>query len=144
MTIPNGFRKHRVTLGVQGLIVDAEKRVLLIRHSYRPGWHFPGGGVERNEPIDEALKRELREEAGVILRTAPKLVGVYSHFDEFPGDHILLFLVEDWHQPSVPAPNGEIAEQQMFSLDRLPVDIAEASARRISEVLLGAPKSATW
>jgi len=144
MSAPTIPRKHRVTLGVQGLIVDEDKRVLLIRHSYRPGWHFPGGGVERNERIDEALSRELREEAGVLLRTPPKLVGIYSHFDEFPGDHILLFFVTDWQQPNKPRPNSEIAEQRLFALDNLPGDIAAAARRRIVEVMLGAPRSANW
>ncbi len=33
-----------MTLGVRGCVIDAEGRVLLIRHSYTPGWHFPAAG----------------------------------------------------------------------------------------------------
>src|SRR5262245_2056555 len=37
--------KRRMTLGTRVLMVDGEKKIYLIRHTYAPGWHFPGGGV---------------------------------------------------------------------------------------------------
>lgn len=134
-----------LTMGAQGLVVDSVGHVLLVRHGYRPGWHFPGGGVEKDETIAEALARELEEETGVVLDGPPELFGVYGHFDVFPGDHIALFVVRQWRRPQVPEPSHEIAEQGFFPLDRLPPGTTRGTRARIAEVLQGRlPQSPHW
>jgi 8-oxo-dGTP pyrophosphatase MutT (NUDIX family) len=86
----------------------------------------------------------LQEEAGIELTGTPQLFGVYSHFDAFPADHIALFVVREWRQARVPAPNREIAEQRFFAADDLPDDATIGTQRRIAEVLHGAPRSGKW
>ena len=125
-------RASVVTLGVQGVVIDESGCVLLVRHGYREGWHFPGGGVEHNEAIEAALARELLEEAGVVLDGPPRLFGIYSHFDVFPGDHIVLFVTDRWSRLSVPAPNREIAEQDFFPPHRLPEGVTPGTRRRLA------------
>jgi len=133
-----------LTIGAQACIITPEKRVLLIRHTYRPGWHFPGGGVERNESIETALTREIREEANVIAGERPELYGVYANFRYFPSDHVALFVIRDWHQPEAPKPNHEIAEHGFFARGELPADINPPTLRRIEEIFDGKPRDADW
>jgi len=137
-------RSDLVTLGAQGVVVNDASEVLLIRHSYRPGWHFPGGGIEHGESIDHALSRELHEETGVRITKPARLFGIYTNFDVFPGDHIVLFIVEHWRQDHVPAPNAEIAEQRFFALDNLPNATGAATRRRLNEFFSGSPRAPAW
>ncbi len=133
-----------VTLGAQGIVVDAASNVLLIRHTYHPGWHFPGGGIEHGETVEDALVREVFEETGAKVTGPPELVGIYSHFDVFPGDHIVLFLVRHWQRDIVPGANTEIAETRFFALDALPEDLSKGTARRLQEVFACAERSSAW
>ncbi|MEI9901578.1 MAG: NUDIX domain-containing protein [Hyphomicrobium sp.] len=117
---------------------------MLVRHTYRPGWHFPGGGVERGETVEEALTRELDEEAGVALTEPAQLFGLYSNAAVFPNDHVALFLARSWRQRRVPEPNHEIAEHRLFEPSNLPADLNPATGRRLGEIFSGHTRSRMW
>ena len=133
-----------LTLGAQGVVVDGDGRVLLVRHSYKPGWCFPGGGVEKGETVMTALGRELDEEAGVALDGMPEIVGIYSNDRAFKGDHIVLFLVRSWRRLRVPEPNREIVAHDLFPVAPPPDGCDPATARRLAEVFGGAPRDEFW
>lgn len=132
-----------MTLGVRGVALDQQGRVLLVRHTYVAGWFFPGGGVEHGETAHTALAREMAEEAGVEVDGAPELVGVFAQGPAFPNDHVLLFRVPAW-RPCPTANDGEIAERGFFALDALPDGVSASTRARLDEMFAGAPPSAYW
>ncbi|MEU3458898.1 NUDIX domain-containing protein [Streptomyces sp. NPDC006733] len=70
------------------LLFDEHDRVLLVDPTYKPGWEFPGGVVERGEAPAQAGLREVSEELGIELAVVPRL------------------LVVDWEPPSPPGYGG--------------------------------------
>ncbi|MET0569307.1 MAG: NUDIX domain-containing protein [Hyphomicrobiaceae bacterium] len=134
-----------LTLGVRALVIDGDNRLLLIRHTYMRGWHFPGGGVEFNETVQTALERELLEETGIgINGDAPELFGIYSNGERFPGDHVILFVVRAWEHRRMFTPTREIAEVRFFPQDALPEGTTHATLHRIDEFNGRRKRQAAW
>jgi ADP-ribose pyrophosphatase YjhB (NUDIX family) len=63
-----------------GTLFTLDGGLVLLRRGIEPGygkWVFPGGFVDRGEPVHEAAVRETREEAGLDVRL-DRVLGVYS------------------------------------------------------------------
>lgn len=133
-----------MTMGVRAVVLDREGRVFLVRHSYVPGWHFPGGGIELGQDALAALEMELREEGNLVLASAPQLFGVYFNPVASRRDHVLLYVVRAFDQTGPRAPDREIVETGFFSLDALPEGTTRATRQRLAEVFEGVAASPRW
>ena len=131
------------TLGVRGLVLNEAGEILLVEHTYVPGWFLPGGGVESGETTEQALIRELREEGGVSVIGRPQLMGIHANHRVFRGDHVLVYRIDAW-SPCEATAHQEILARGWFAPDKLPPETTAATRQRIAEVLHGAEKSPHW
>ena len=71
---------------VVGILIDGVGRVLVTRRApdaHQGGlWEFPGGKVEEDENLLEALARELREELGVLVETTQELMALEHDYGD--------------------------------------------------------------
>jgi ADP-ribose pyrophosphatase YjhB (NUDIX family) len=133
-----------LTVGVRGLVLDAQGRVFLIKHSYVAGWHLPGGGVEHGETLGAALARELREEGNIELIGPPELYAVYWNRRIAWRDHVALYVVRSFRQTAPPQPNREIVAHGFFAADALPAGTTRSTRERLSEVLADRAAAEYW
>jgi ADP-ribose pyrophosphatase YjhB (NUDIX family) len=136
--------RRGVTLGVRGMVINHEQQILLVRHSYVKGWHMPGGGVEVGETLEEALAKELLEEANIRLSGRPRLLGIYLNEKAAIRDHVAVYIVENFEQLGPKKANHEILEARFFPLQDLPEGTTQATRRRIAEALNGEAISQRW
>jgi ADP-ribose pyrophosphatase YjhB (NUDIX family) len=109
-------------------------RVLLTRRAIHPAhglWTFPGGYVDWGESVEDAARREMREEVGLDL--APEgLVGIYS-YPEAPVV-IVAYHVKVPEGLEAVADAHEVSEVGYFASEAIPWDaLAFRSTREALE-----------
>jgi len=122
------WRKPYV-IGCRVLALDAEGRVLLIRHSYGSrSWMPPGGGMARGEhPIAAAL-RELGEEAGCTLEDAAEVAMVE---EDLHGAVNRVHVVAGRLSGEARVDRREAIAAEFFAPDALPTDMPAELRRQL-------------
>ena len=119
MAIPARYNTG-YNIGVGGAVVR-EGRLLLVRRASRHGrgnWQLPGGFIEPNETIEQAVVREVLEEAGVIAEVEAVL-GLRSRYDPDSGNGIYIVLVLRPVSGEPVADNREVDQAGYFTLEEI-------------------------
>jgi ADP-ribose pyrophosphatase YjhB (NUDIX family) len=133
-----------MTLGVRAIVISAEDEVLLVRHGYVSGWHFPGGGVEVGETCVESVTRELEEEACIVVGESPVLHGLFFNAQSSRRDHVAVYVVRNFRVLGERTPDWEIREARFFPRSALPEGTTKATRARLAEIFDAAPISDRW
>lgn len=69
---------NKVRVGVSAVIINENKEILVTKRSlgddFLPGfWDIPGGGIDPEEELEAALKREILEECGIEIQVIKKI-----------------------------------------------------------------------
>lgn len=108
-----------------GILINAQGEYLLttrpVGKAYAGFWEFPGGKLEANETVEQALRRELQEEIGVTIASAQLWK---SQVVAYPHARVQLHFckVTQW--------SGELVmkESQTFVWSSLPVAVSPVLA----------------
>lgn len=107
---------QKFLVGVVGIGVDPEGRVLLARHTFgSPRWRLLGGFIARAERLEEALRREIEEETGLAVEVGP-LFEAEAGYRWARIELVYPYRVTGGAERL----SGEIAELRWFRIDQLP------------------------
>jgi 8-oxo-dGTP pyrophosphatase MutT (NUDIX family) len=85
------------TFGAHALALTPDRRIILVKLRYAPGWRLPGGGHGPDEDPRDAVLRELREEIGMTTHGRVRLATELEERTDFKHDLASLLIVENVH-----------------------------------------------
>lgn len=137
-----GDRRYpdRPIVGVGAVVLDQERRVLLVKRALAPSagkWSVPGGALELGERLTEACAREVQEECGLEVEVGPQLL-TYDMIDRDEAGkvryHFLLIDFLATVRGGDLRPNSEVLEARWVTRDDLPTfDLTRSALLAIEE-----------
>jgi ADP-ribose pyrophosphatase YjhB (NUDIX family) len=110
------YMDPKVAVGT--IIKTSDERLVLVRRAIEPGyglWVFPGGYVDRGEPMETAALREAKEESGLDVRL-DGLINVYS----YPGAPLVVVVYAASVVGGELCGDEECLEAGLFAPDAIP------------------------
>lgn len=132
---------HRPLLqvGASVIVVDSQGRILLQLRSDNHCWSYAGGSIELDEVVEDAAKRELYEETGLVAEKL-ELFGIFSgkdtHYIYPNGDEVSnidIVYVCKQYSGELRCQKGEVDALQFFPMDEIPENISQPVQKALSK-----------
>jgi ADP-ribose pyrophosphatase YjhB (NUDIX family) len=140
-------RRPLLQVGASVIVVDSENRILLQLRSDNHSWGYAGGSVELDEVVEEAAKRELLEETGLVADSL-ELFGVFSGQDMhhvYPnGDEVsnvdIVYVCRQYHG-TLKCQEGEVESLRFFDIDEIPKNLFKPNSAPLKKWIMQADPS---
>ena len=123
------------------LLFNDKNEILLEERSDDGYFDFPGGGIDLNESGEDAAKRELFEETGLVadeLEFFKVYTGEITHYVYFNGDEIygvdLVYICKKYYGKLTPQ-KEEVSNISFYPLDKLPEKMSIRNKQIIKDLL---------
>jgi len=123
------FLRRPRTFGAHAVALTPQRKLILVKLRYAPGWRVPGGGRRDGEYAQAAVIRELREEIGMVAYGRVRFACELEEAVDFKRDLAALLIVEDVVYR--PRWTWEVEEVAEFGMMALPADTTPPTLRWI-------------
>lgn len=73
------------------ILKNKDREILILRHKKSGKWLLPGGKINAGESWGWALKREIKEETGLLKFKIEKIFDIDSYFEPVAGHYVVTF-----------------------------------------------------
>lgn len=132
-----GERRYYNPAVAVNAIIEKDESIFLVKRSIEPFkglWSLPGGFIEYNETVEEALVREVEEETGLKIKPI-RVVSVYSNPIRSPVKHVITICYHCTVLGGALKFSDESMEARFFALDQLPKEMAFDHRNIVEEFL---------
>ena len=130
-----GHNVHNHPRPCVGGVVFCGDTILLIQRGREPRkgqWSIPGGKIEKGEPIEAALKREIAEETGIRVSVGP-LLNVFELIEENGVHYVLIDYLCHAVEKVQPKPGDDAADARFFPFEEALEKVDWHETRRVLE-----------
>jgi ADP-ribose pyrophosphatase len=127
ITFSNGERGTYVKLkrkkGVGVVLVNPDQKLVLVKLLRYPtqmeSWEIPGGGIEPNQPPEDAAICEINEEVGIsIEKSKLESLGLFYPLNSLSDEHVTLYITNIAHQS---LPQHKPDDDEIISVQLIPI-----------------------
>jgi UDPglucose 6-dehydrogenase len=118
-------------------IVEDKSKVLLVKRRLEPFkglWSLPGGYVDYGETVENAVKREVKEECGLDVQPS-RMLGVYSNPKRHPWKHVVaICYIAKKVRGQIKTKSRE-GNADFFRINQIPKNLAFDHAKMIKDYI---------
>jgi UDPglucose 6-dehydrogenase len=121
------------------VIVEDKSKILLVKRRLEPFkglWSLPGGYVEYGETVEDAARREVKEECGLDIQPSG-IIGVYSNPERHPWKHVIAICYTAKKVGGRIEAGAKEGKTNFFKTNSIPEKLAFDHAKMIEDYISG-------
>ena len=135
--------RHKIVAAVYAIIIKNGKILLSLRENtgFMDGWYsLVAGHVEADETVDEAMSREAKEEANIVVKSMKLGTVMFRKGIDGRDDYMdFFFIIDDYEGDIINKEPQKCGELKFFNIYNMPNNVLNYVSKAVDNALKGIP-----
>ncbi len=135
--------RHKIVAAVYAIIIKNGKILLSLRENtgFMDGWYsLVAGHVEADETVDEAMLREAKEEANIVVKSMKLGTVMFRKGIDGRDDYMdFFFIIDDYEGDIINKEPQKCGELKFFNITNMPNNVLNYVSKAVDNTLKGIP-----